>query len=134
MTTDIEQGLDLWQAFAETQEAIFQAEGCIQRDDERLWQHYLHEWDNHEWYLVIVAIGELLIRHPEYFETFHVKWIKDAAETLERLGHGHPRVLDTRQYKHTAWGLSMTLREVWSAVRHRREQELTIFQRLWDIK
>ena len=136
MTQD--QALDLWQDFAEQLRHIRQTEGDIKRDDSRIWDGYLHVWDNTHWQAVLELVIELYQRYPEYFESFHVDTLKDTAKVLIKNQSGHPRVLDTKHYKYLAWRAAMMLDEVWYAVAQRQlsrtaqRDTRNNFERLFD--
>lgn len=115
-----EQALELWQQFAEQLRQIRATEGDIKRDDARIWDGYLHVWDNSHWTAVLEQVIELYQRYPEYFESFHVDTLKETAKVLMKNQSGHPRVLDTKHYKYLAWKMAMTLDEVWYAVNQKQ--------------
>jgi hypothetical protein len=114
VTDRLEQALDLWQSFAETQNAIVKEQGDINKDDPRMWQGYLHKWSNEEWRMVLEAVGELLTAHPTVFKRFQRDAFVKAVQTLLKYENSHDRCLDTKQHKHTAWKMAMTLRELWN--------------------
>ena len=113
MQYDREQGLGLWQDFAEKLRYIRHTEGDINKDDSRIWDGYLHVWNNEHWTMVLNEVIELYQRYPEYFESYHVTALKESAKVLLKNQSGHPRVLDTKHYKHLAWKTAMMLDEVW---------------------
>jgi len=114
VTEELEQGLDLWQSFAEMQNTIIKKEKIIDKDDPRMWQDYLHKWSNTEWRLVLEAVGELLTAHPDLFKRFQRDAFVRAVQTLLKYESSHDRCLDTKQHKHIAWKMAMTLRELWN--------------------
>jgi hypothetical protein len=114
VTERLEQSLDLWQKFAETQNAIIKQQGDISINDARMWQGYLHKWSNEEWRMVLEAVGELLTAHPDLFKRFQRDAFVRAVQTLLKYETSHDRCLDTKQHKHTAWKMAMTLRELWN--------------------
>lgn len=135
---DQQQALDLWQEFAEKLRHIRQTEGSIKKNDHRIWDGYLHIWDNTHWISVLTEVSELYKRYPEYFESFHVDALKECAKVLTKNASGHSRVLDTRDYKHLVWKTSMMLDEVWYAVSqqqysHTAQRDTrTNFERLFE--
>lgn len=133
-----EQALDLWQAFAEQLRHIRITEGDIQRDDSRIWDGYLHVWTNEHWTAVLEQVIELYLHYPEYFESFHITTLREAAKVLDKNQTGHPRVLDTKHYKYLAWRAAMMLDEIWYAVslnktnRKTQQDTRTNFEKLFD--
>jgi hypothetical protein len=113
VTARLEKGLDLWQSFAETQIAIIQDEGSIDKDNPKMWQGYLHKWSNDEWRIVLEAVGELLTAHPDVFKRFQRDAFVKTVQTLLKYESSHDRCLDVKLHKHVAWKMSMTLRELW---------------------
>jgi hypothetical protein len=136
MTQD--QAIDLWQQFAEQLRHIRTTEGDIHRDDSRIWDGYLHVWDNDHWIAVLTEVSELYKRYPEYFESYHIDTLKECAKVLSKNQSGHSRVLDTKHYKSLAWRASMMLDEVWNNVKikeysHRAKRDTkTMFEQLFD--
>jgi hypothetical protein len=114
VTEELERALDLWQSFAETQNSIIKQQGDISINDSRIWQGYLHKWSNDEWRCVLEAVGELLTAHPDLFKRFQRDAFVKAVQTLLKYETSHDRCLDTKLNKHTAWKMSMTLRELWN--------------------
>lgn len=113
-TDELEQALTLWQQFAECQNEIIKHEGQINKNDQRIWQGYLHKWSNQEWRIVLEAVGELLTAHPDLFKRFQRDSFVKAVQTLLKYESSHDRCLDTKLNKHTAWKMAMTLRELWN--------------------
>jgi len=68
VTPELEQALDLWQRFTESQNQIIKELKTIPRDNKTMWNGYLHQWTNYEWRIVLEAVGELLTTHPEVFK------------------------------------------------------------------
>ena len=136
MTQD--QALDLWKQFAEHLRYIRDTEGGHKKNDSRIWDGYLHVWDNSHWIAVLTEVSELYKRYPEYFESYHVDTLKECAKVLSKNQSGHPRVLDTKYYKHLVWKATMMLDEVWYAVREQQyshtaqKDTRTMFQQLFD--
>ena len=112
--TRLEHGLDLWQEIAELQNTILDKEGKLEKNDERIWQGYLHKWDNSDWIIVLEAIGELRKRYPEVFKSYHNDAFKAAASALLKYEDEYDRVLDKKAHKAVAWKMLMTMREVWN--------------------
>jgi hypothetical protein len=115
MTRD--QAMDLWQQFAETLRQIRTEQGDIHRDDSRIWDGFLHVWDNEHWTAVTELVIELYEHSPRYFEQYHVNTVEDCAKVLVKNQAGHPRILDTKYHKSLAWRMAMTLDELWQAVK-----------------
>lgn len=112
--TRLEHGLDLWQEMAELQNQIMERDGSIEKNDPRLWQGYLHKWDNTEWILVLEAMLQLKQQHPELFKAFHEAALTDAIKALLAGEEESDRVLDKKANKAKAWKMIMTMREVWN--------------------
>lgn len=133
-----ERGLDLWQNFAETLMSIRDSQGDIHRDDARIWDGYLHQWNNEEWIAVTECVAELYTRYPEMFESYHTKTLKETAHTLIKHQAGHGRVLDTKMYKTLAWKMSMSLEEIWRncmvTATNNNKSVISPMERLFDIE
>lgn len=112
--TRLEHGLDLWQEMAELQNQIIERDGKIEKNDPRLWQGYLHKWDNTEWILVLEAVLQLKQQHPELFKNFHEDALNQAIKALLAGEEESDRVLDKKANKAKAWKMIMTMREVWN--------------------
>ena len=112
--TEIEHGLDLWHSVTKTLNSIVLDEKEISIDDKRIWNGYLHKWDNEDWTAILTACYQLYLEHPEYFKQFHKEGIEQALLTLIQNEHTSHRVLDQKAHKKTAWKLIMSMREVWN--------------------
>jgi len=112
--TNINKGIDKWQALVNTLNDIIKAEGRIDINNPRIWEGYLHQYKNKDWEEMLEAFGELLIEHPEFFESFHKKNFKTTAEALLDNPNNHKRILDTKPNKRKAWAMIMSMREVWN--------------------
>jgi len=111
----IKQGIDLWESLAVTLNNIIEEQGEITINDERIWDGFLHAWDNEDWIKALVAVDMLYEQHPEYFKSFH----EDAFQTARKLiigSGGTERILDRKRNKVHAWKMIMTMRELWNAV------------------
>ena len=110
----LEHGLDLWQEMAELQNTIIARDGNVKKDDPRIWQGYLHKWNNTEWILILEAALLLKQQHPELFKSFHVDALNEAIKALLAGEEDSDRVLDKKAHKAKAWKMIMTMREVWN--------------------
>jgi hypothetical protein len=113
---ELEQGVEIWGDVAEMLNDIYNADGKIDKDDKRIWGPYLHTWTNEQWRLMLQAVVELYDQHPEMFESYHIPKVMAAVIVLKEHNE-HPRILDTKEHKRTAWAMIMVLREVWSKAR-----------------
>jgi len=133
----IENGLDLWQAIAETQNKIIRKDKVINKDNPEIWQGYLHRWDNADWEAVLIAVATLNQQHPDMFKKFQKDAFQDAAKTLIKHMDTTDRVLDKKLYKHKAWKMIMVLRELWNSApkytppAHKKETRLNEFNNLY---
>jgi hypothetical protein len=116
MSQELEQGLDHWHSIAQCLNDEIRKSGEIAIDNRRIWDGYLHRWNNDDWAMILIAFDQLMTDHPNLVKPFH----RDAFETAKGvyLDHcdDHARCLDTRQTKRHAWRMIMSLREVWNAV------------------
>lgn len=112
----LEQGINNWQAVAETLNSIILARGHIDINNEEIWQGILHKWSNEDWVYAITAVAKFYEQHPEYFKSFHRDAYSNAISTLRKYLDVHERVMDKRVNKKTAWKMIMTMRELWNAV------------------
>ena len=88
----------------------------IQRDNKTIWGKHLHKWTNEDWNDILVAGFTICQNHPEYVTTHQKKCIMRACETLAKEWDEHPRVLDTKEHKATAWSAMLSLWEVFRQV------------------
>jgi hypothetical protein len=114
VTPELEQALDLWQRFTESQNQIIKELKTIPRDNKTMWNGYLHQWTNYEWRIVLEAVGELLTTHPEVFKGNQRDVFVRTVQTLLKYETSHDRCLDTKMTKSQAWNMSMVLRELWN--------------------
>ena len=91
----------------------------ITKDDKIIWRD-LHQWRNEDWAEMLAAIGEVIRCHPKYSTEDQRTKIQRAIDTLQNLWDEHPRILDTKEYKSTAWGALMSMREVFNQCREDR--------------
>lgn len=110
----LQSGLERWQDIAEALNTIIREEGEITINDPRIWQGYLHSWNNEDWLLVLNAVEGLLEQHPELFKSYHEDAFISARDVLTKHFNTHDRVLDKKPYKRHAWKMIMTLREIWN--------------------
>jgi nicotinamide mononucleotide adenylyltransferase len=112
-------GLTLWATAAETLNDIVFTTGKITKDNRRIWDGFLHSWDNTEWVLVLEAMWQLRREYPEFFTRSDRDALQQASEVLAKgIELGHTRVMDQshkiNDNKRKAWRILMTSREVWN--------------------
>jgi nicotinamide mononucleotide adenylyltransferase len=112
-------GLTLWGTAVDTLNDIVFTTGKITKDNRRIWDGFLHSWDNTEWVLVLEAMWQLRREHPEFFTSSDRDALKQASEVLAKgIELGHTRVMDQshkiNDNKRKAWRILMTSREVWN--------------------
>lgn len=86
-------------------------------DNKDLWKKTLHRMDNSIWLTILEVLDKLHSEHPELFKPFNVEAFEKAETAFNKYGHMHERLLDTKQYKGTAWRCLMSIREVMEAAR-----------------
>jgi len=121
----MEEGLDLWQGAATAlNEEILQG-GQLQKNNRRIWDTILHNWNNYDYVRVIALMRLLMETNPEMFAGRNEEAVLTADMILGKhwdrpTGKKNPtwgpdgRVLDQPEFKHDAWKLIMAMREVWN--------------------
>jgi len=112
--TELESGVDLWDNIATQLNDIIKLDGELHIDDARIWDQYLHKWQNEEWMLLVQAAYKLYEQHPDLFKPFHKRALEDTILALSN-SKGNTRILDTQRNKKIEWKMIMMLREVWNA-------------------
>ena len=108
----LEPGLARLESITKTLNLIAKTRG-ITKDNKTIWGN-LHRWTNEDWAEMLV-ICELVIRQtPEYTTDFQRQKIHRAVEILQSFWEEHPRILDTKEYKITAWAALMSMREIYN--------------------
>ncbi len=120
----MEDGLDLWQYAAESLNEEIRANGQLQKNNRRIWDTILHNWNNRDYVRVIALMRLLMETNPELFSGNNEESIITADLILgkhwntptgkQKLWGDDGRVLDQRDFKHDAWKLIMAMREVWN--------------------
>lgn len=127
MANQLQRGMDKWADLASLLNHISYTEGEISRNDERIWDGYLHRWSNRDWLDVLHAIAEVQAAWPDLIKPFQAKTLTTAAALILKYKDEHPRVLDTREHKKTAWAAAMCLREIYNAV-EQQSQRTSLFE------
>lgn len=117
--TNLEAGITLWSTAATTLNDIVYTTGTINKNNRKIWDGFLHSWDNTEWLLVLEALWHLKTEHPELFTRSDVDALKRASESLAKgIELGQTRVMDQshklNDNKSRAWRILMVSREVWN--------------------
>jgi len=114
----IAEGKILWEQAVITQNDIINTEGSILRDDKRIWDSYLHTWNNDDWLKILLALKDADREHSLYqTELDHIHKIQ---KILIDYYDMYPRVLDKRDRqmnnKSLAWKMIMIMREAWNRI------------------
>lgn len=113
MTTDELLALDLWEDVAKTLNSIkLEIEG-ISINDKRIWNGYLHRWQNSHWERLITIAIKLYNQHPEVFSEFHVDALENTRLAFIK-NNDTPRCMDKKETKKIAWRWLMSMREIWN--------------------
>jgi hypothetical protein len=117
--SDLNKGLALWQEISEFLNQQILAHGEIQINNRKIWDGYLHQWDNSDWVCLMEAMITLYDTHPEFYKKPDIEIMKDTARVLAKgIEQGKSRVMDQHHKisgnKAKAWRTIMTAREVWN--------------------
>lgn len=115
MQHELEQGVNNWYEIAQCLNQEIQNTGPIAIDNRRIWDGFLHRWDNTDWAHMLIAFDQLQDQYPNLIKPFHRTAFEEAKAVYLEHCDVHPRCLDTKQTKKHAWRMIMSLREVWNA-------------------
>lgn len=121
----MDEGTALWQSVAESLNEEIRLKGKLQKNNRRIWDTILHNWDNEDYVKVIALMRLVMETNPEAFTGFNEtavigadiilgkNWDKPTGKKNLTWGKDG-RVLDLPEFKHDAWKLIMSMREVWN--------------------
>ena len=129
-----EEGRILWEQCVLTQNEIIREETKVRRDDKRLWDPYLHTWDNDDWIKILLALKQA---DREYgllgTEQDHLEKVQKMLIYYYDL---YPRVLDKRDKKldnkSMAWKTIMIMREIWNRIHKIDVSQPVRISKRWD--
>lgn len=110
-----ERGVNHWRDIAETlNDIIIETGDEVKKDNRKVWDGFLHRWDNQDWEDMLAAVTGVLEEMPSLAKPFHKNNINTARATILKNKHKSDRVLDTKEHKRKAWSMIMTMREIWN--------------------
>lgn len=92
------------------------ANGEIKPNNKTIWRQTLNVWTNQDWAKITAVLIELNEHQSNLFRSYHERNLMETETILKKQWMVHPRVMDTKAYKNTAWKMLHTVREVWCEV------------------
>jgi hypothetical protein len=133
----------------------------IERDNELIWDGFLHQLNNDDWAAMFAAFDDLVTKKDIFLTPHQQRKFQDAYTTFKRDKDLRPKCMDIRtKFKSTkdlAWAMIMIIREVVNASNgvnipnvdsglkpkntssekelktYRREYNITVIERLFEI-
>lgn len=88
----------------------------IDINNKTIWDGYLHQWTNNDWYDMLEGFNAILQSQPDAVKTFHKNNYEKAVIALKKDHNASDRALDKKNNKRIAWAMIQTFREVWNSL------------------